>query len=554
MYDILISGGTVVDGSGEAAHAADVGIKDGTVAGIGANLSAGGDSQIDATGLIVAPGFVDVHTHYDAQLSWDPCATPSIWHGVTTIVTGNCGVGLAPCRPEDREAIMWDLVNVEAMSFDVLDQGIQWGWGTFPQFLESLAKPGLGPNLGAYVPLAALRRYVLGPEASERAATPEEAAAIARAYREALEAGAVGLAISQLPNHAGYMGRPIASLLASRDELAALCAEMRQLDKGIIEIALSKRAGTLTEQEFEMLEFLLEQSQRPVMWLLAPDEPPLAMQTLEQVQPLWQRGLRAVPQIAAHVRVSQFNLVQPPTFFTKLPSFKEVLNRSLEQQKATYADPAWRERFKDDLASGVSPLNWESVKVIRSHDSSLDGKSLADLARERGLTPGEVVLDIGLADGLETTFGRVRGEPDLTKILPIVKHDRTVVGLSDAGAHVSQHCHADFATSFLQSWWRQGQMLSLEQAVRSLTAIPAGSVGLTDRGRLQAGLPADVVIFDPKTVGTKGERTVQDMPAGGKRLVVDPIGVEAVIVNGRLMVHKGAVTEARPGQVLAPAV
>jgi N-acyl-D-amino-acid deacylase len=289
-----------------------------------------------------------------------------------------------------------------------------------------------------------------------------------------------------------------------------------------------------------------------VMWLLAPDEPALAVETLEKVKPLYDRGLRPIPQIAAHVRISQFNLVQPPTFFTKLPSFKEVLNRSREQQMATYRNPEWRERFKDDLETGLSPLNWEAINVIHSHDPSLQGQNLSALAEARGLTPGEVVLDIGLADELETTFGRVRGEPDLTKILPIVKHEKTVVGLSDAGAHVSQHCHADFATSFLQSWWRQGHMLSLEQAVRSLTAIPADSVGLSDRGRLHVGLPADVVIFDPKTVGTKGERAVDDMPANGRRLVVDPAGVETVIVNGTVLVEQGKVREARPGRVLAP--
>jgi N-acyl-D-aspartate/D-glutamate deacylase len=551
MYDLVIHGGTVVDGSGRTAFQADVAIQGGRVAEIG-QLSGDAASRVSAEGLVVAPGFVDVHTHYDAQLNWDPYATPSIWHGVTTIVTGNCGVGIAPCRPEDREAVLWDLVNVEAMSFDVLQEGIHWGWGTFPEFLQSLSEPGLGTNLGAYVPLAALRRFAIGPEATERPATAEETAAMCRAYREALECGAVGLSISQLPNHAGYQGRPIASLLASRDELRALGGEMKAMGRGIVEIALSKRAGTLSEEELDMLVFLLESSERPVMWLLAPDEPARALETLEKVEPLYARGLRPVPQIAAHVRVSQFNVSQPPSFLTKTPAFKQVLNRTPDQQMATFRDMSWRALFKENLTAPGAQLNWAAMRVISSDDAALNGKCLADLARDRGADPPDVMLDIALADGLRTTFGRVRGEPDLTKIRPVVEHPKTVVGLSDAGAHVSQHCHADFATSFLQSWWREGEMLSLEQAVRALTSVPAQSVGFTDRGLLQPGLPADVVIFDPNTVGTRGERFVGDMPANGRRLVVDPVGVQTVIVNGVPQVVNGEVQSTRAGQLLRP--
>src|SRR5581483_4610643 len=274
------------------------------------------------------------------------------------------------------------------------------------------------------------------------------------------------------------------------------------------------RSGTLPPPAMERLVHLLEASGRPVMFTLAPDDPPLALNTLEQIEPLYARGLEPIPQTAAHVRLSQFTLPQPPSFFNRLPVFTEILNRDLAEQSATFADPGWRARFSDELASDPAPLNWEAMRVVQSRDRSVQGKTLSDLAAARGVPPEIAMLDIALADGLETTFGRVRGEPDLSKVLPVVTHPRTVVALSDAGAHVTQHCYADFTTSFLQSYWRERKLLPLEEAIRLLTSGPAQAVALAGRGVLKAGAPADVVVFDPDTIGSSRQYMVQDMPAG----------------------------------------
>jgi N-acyl-D-amino-acid deacylase len=445
--------------------------------------------------------------------------------------------------------VMWDLVNVEAMSYEVLQQGIQWGWGSFPEFLASLGKRGLGVNLGAYVPLSPMRRYVMGTD-TDRDQTPPETERMCELLREGLEAGAVGLSISFSGNHVGHEGRPVPSRLASRAELTALCSVMKTMGKGIIQIASGGRSGTLPPPAMDRLVFLLESSGRPVMFTLAPDEPPRAMETLEQIEPLYDRGLEPIPQTAAHVRLSQFTLTQPPSFFNRLSAFGQILNRTVAEQSATFNDSAWRAQFQDELVNDPAPLNWAAVRVVQSQDKSLQGKSLTDIAADRGVDPTVAMLDVALAEGLETTFGRVRGEPDLAKVLPVVTHPRTVVGLSDAGAHVSQHCYADFTTSFLQSYWRERKLLALEDAVRLLTSDPAKSVCLADRGRLQVGQPADVVVFDPQTVGSTRQYMVQDMPAGGERLVVDSTGIGAVVVNGTPAVLNGAIERTMSGELL----
>ena len=432
-YDMLIKNGTVVDGTGAPRFRADVAVADGKIAEVG-TVADSAARVIDAADLIVAPGFVDPHTHYDAQICWDPLITSSSWHGVTSLVMGNCGVGLAPCKPESHEIAAWDLVNVEAIPFDVLGKGVTWDWQTFPEYMDAAARRGSGINIGFMAALTPFRHFVMGEESMDRAATPEETARIKALIKEAVAAGAFGFSTTNVAQHIGYQGRPIACRQASRDELTAYCNALRELDKGVIELALTNNVSIVDESEHALLDMLLAESGRPVTWLALlnrDDQPDATMNTLRAMEPLFQRG--AVPQVTCRPLIIQIDL-RKPFIFANLPCWKPAFDQPVEQQQAFYRDANFRAAFRKEMERPkVFTGKWERAIVHeagRPDTQALIGKSVAEIAEQRG------------RDGLDTFSGPVhRGRPATPIHLRTVQrgrgpHPRTDYARPDDGRPV----------------------------------------------------------------------------------------------------------------------
>jgi len=553
-YDLLIKNGTVVDGTGAAPRRADVGIANGQIAEIG-KITEGAKKTIDASDLIVSPGFVDPHTHYDAQICWDPYITSSSWHGVTTVIMGNCGVGIAPCKPEVREIAAWDLVNVEAIPFDVLSKGIKWEWETFPEYMDAAAKRGSGINLGFLAPLTPFRHYVMGEESMERSATKEETAKIKGLIKEAVVAGAFGFTTTTAPQHIGYKGRPLACRNASLDEYRAYANALRELGRGAMEVALTKSVSIMSEEEYQFLDLLLTESGRPVTWLalLNRDDLPEACQdTLRQAASLIRRG--GVPQVTCRPLIIQIEL-RNPFIFANLASWNPVFNQPKEVQAKIYRDTNFRNAFREALKKpDIFSGKWERLEVKEVFNPAmkpLEGRSVADIAKERGKDGVDTFLDLALEDDLDIQFTMALFNANEDRIPELISDPRTMVGLSDGGAHVDMLCDAGYATYMLGTWVRERSAMTLERAVQRITSEPADYFGIKGRGRLSPGMAADVAIFDFNTVGSarRGEMR-SDLPGGGRRLVMPARGIEYTVVNGEVLYEHGKVSDTLPGQVL----
>jgi N-acyl-D-aspartate/D-glutamate deacylase len=559
MYDLLIKNGTVVDGTGAPRRFADVAITGGKIVAIG-NVKDGAQRVLDASGLVVSPGFVDPHTHYDAQICWDPPLSSASWHGVTTVVMGNCGVGIAPCKPEVRDIAAWDLVNVEGIPFDALAQGITWDWVSFPEYMDAAQRRGLGINLAFLAPLTPFRHFVMGEESMERAATPTETAQIQALLREAMLAGAFGWTTTTILQHVGYKGRPLACRQASREELAAYARVLKQLGKGVIETTLTKSAGMLTDEEYDLLDLLLTESGQPVTWLAVvdrEDKPEAAQDSLRKAEPLIKRG--GVPQVNCLPMSNEFNL-RNPFLFGSHPSWKPAFNQTVEEQMRVYRDPAFRQAFRKELESPrIFSGNWNLVEVREAHNPALksfEGKTVVEIARERGKDPLDTFFDVALEDHLHTEYVIALFNVHEDRVAKLITDPRGMIGLSDGGAHVDMHDNAGYCTYLLGTWVRDKQIMSLEQAIQRVTAEPAAFFGIKDRGTLTVGKAADLVIFDYNTIGPKinpihHQEWKNDLPAGGRRLVWPADrGVQYTIVNGTILYEQQRHTGAFPGQVL----
>lgn len=555
-YDILIRNGTVVDGTGGARYRADVAIAGGKIVEIG-KVSESAKTVIDASDLIVAPGFIDHHTHYDAQICWDPLITCSSWHGITSVIMGNCGVGLAPCRPEAREIATWDLVNVEAIPFEVLAQGVTWDWTSFPEFMQAAQRRGVGINVGFMAPLTPFRHYVMGEESMERAATPEETAQVSALLREAMAAGAFGFSTTNGPQHIGYQGRPLACRLASREELKAYCNVLKGLGRGAIEIALNDSPGIVSESEYALLELLVGESGRPVTWLALlnrDDKPEACLETLRQTEPLLKRGAR--PQVTCKPLIIQIGL-RNPFIFANLPCWKPAFNQPPEVQMRLYRDPAFRQAFRKELQVPrvfSEKTLWGRLQVKEVGNpalKSLEWKTVAQIAQERGKDSLDTFLDLAVEDQLNIQFIMEVFNANEERIPELITDPRTMIGLSDGGAHVDMLCDAGYCTYLLGTWVRDKGAMTLEHAVKRLTSEPADFFGIPNRGRLAVGTAADVVLFDFNTVGSgKRPEMRHDLPGGGRRLVALAQGIEYTIVNGVVLYGGQKHTGALPGQVL----
>ena len=553
-YDLLIKNGTVVDGSGAQPVRADIAVAEGKIAEIG-KISDGAKKIIDASDLTVTPGFIDHHTHYDAQICWDPVISPSSWHGVTSVIMGNCGVGLAPCKPDVREIAAWDLVNVEAIPFDVLSQGVTWDWETFPEYMDAADKRGSGINLGFMAPLTPFRHYVMGEESMERAATPEETTRIAALLREAMQAGAFGFSTTNGPQHIGYQGRPLACRLASFDELAAYAGVLKDLGRGSIELALNDQPGVVTESDYALLDHLGTESNRPVTWLAMlsrDDQPDVCMETLRQTESLIQRGI--VPQVTCRPLSVQVNL-RNPFIFANLECWNPAFNKSEEEQVALYRDPdfrqAWRKTFEQPR---VFPGKWDRVDIQEVSNPALkqyEGKTVDEVARERGKDGLDTFLDLAIEDNLNIQYVMALFNADENRVAELITHPNTMIGLSDGGAHVDMLCDAGYCTYLLGTWVREKQLMPIERAVQRITSEPARFFGVPNRGVLAEGMAADIAVFDAATIGSPRRPEMRyDLPGGGRRLVVPAQGVMHTIVNGEVLYQDQQHTGDLPGQVL----
>ncbi len=548
--DLVIRGGTVLDGTGAPGRRADVAVTGDRITAIGDRLD--GRRTLDADGHVVAPGFIDIHTHYDAQVFWDPALTPSSWHGVTSVVAGNCGFSIAPCRPEHRALMVHTLEHVEDMSPATLEAGVPWDFETFPEYLDSVEHRGTVINYSAYLGHTALRLWVMGDEGYEREATEEELLRMQAVLREAVEAGAAGFASSSSATHSGDGGRPVPSRIADTHELEVIMGGLAQAGRGVVELLPGEKI-----------------KHKDVYWLQRKIGVPFTWTALLTVKGFpWHEGMAELnsneratgadvwPQVSVRPLVFSMNMAEPFTFNMN-PMFAALMDKPVDEKLAAFRDPEWRKKAQEELDEPkFFKPKWERLSVSETTKyPELIGKPISELAAERGVQPLDVILDLSCSENLETRFRSVLANDDDDAIEWLLNQDEMLIGLSDAGAHVSQLCDAYMATDLLGRWVRERGALPLPAAVRKLTGEPADVYQLTDRGYVREGMLADLAVFDPDAVGPGPLRRVRDFPADGERLVADaPEGMGHVIVNGTpIRVDGEAVAEAvasKPGRVL----
>ncbi|HYF46087.1 MAG TPA: amidohydrolase family protein [Acidimicrobiales bacterium] len=541
--DLILRNGTVVDGTGAPRRSADVGVADGRIVAVGEVPATHGAEEVDLGGAVLAPGFVDIHTHYDAQILWDPDLTPSCWHGVTSVVMGNCGFGIAPTRPEHRETIARTLENVEGMAFDALVAGIDWTFETFPEYLAAVDGLPKRLNVGVLAGHTPTRLYVLGDEASDREASEDEVAQMATIIREALEAGAVGFSTSGAPTHAGAYGKPVPSRLATFDEIRTLATQMGEVGRGVMQATVG--ANLFLDQFAE----ISTSTGRPVSWTALLSGMWGQGGAAGIVEATAQRGGQVWPQVACRPLVMQVTLADPFPMAT-MASFQEVLAVPHDRRADVYRDPEWRARMHADHGIWGDRLTKATIQETGRHTALVDGPTMADLAAERGVDPFDLMIDLALEDDLQTRFRIVLANDDEEELAGLLQDERTVLGLSDAGAHASQLCDANFSTHLLEDWVRNRGVLTLEQAVWRLSGQAAEVFRLEGRGRIEEGAAADLVVFDPDEVGSEPLERVWDLPAGADRLIARSRGIEHVWVNGTAIRRDGEDLDARPGVLL----
>ncbi len=536
MIDLLIRHARVFDGSGAAPVHADVAVHAGRIAAVGPQLDLAARQTIDADGLALMPGIVDSHTHFDAQITWDPTVRPSPALGVTTAVIGNCGFTIAPCRAADRELTMRNLTQVEGMSLDALREGIDWGFESFPEYLAQLRRAGCAVNVAAYIGHSSVRTYVMGADAARRAATAPEIAQMQAIVRDAMRAGAVGFASSTSPAHNGEGGLPMPSRLAGDDEMAALVDAMGEAGRGVY--MLTKGGDT----PIPFLESLAARSGRPVMiaaLLHNGTNPHAVFDDLAAIAAACARGHRLLGQVSCCPLTMDFTLASPYPV-EGLKSWQPALGLAGDALIAVLRDPAFRAAVRAELAAPTTfrlfNNEWDKVHVVetaRAENAHLEQRSIAAIAAERGHDPLDTMLDLAIGEGLATVFTAQLLNSDEEAVGRMLNHPNSIVSLSDAGAHLTFFNDAGFGLHLLGHWSRDLGAMSLPEAVRRLSSHPAGVLGLQQRGLIREGWGADLLLFDPATVGRGPKRRVHDLPAGAARLTTDAIGVHGVWVNGR---------------------
>lgn len=548
MHDLVIRGATVYDGSGSPGRIADVAVKDGRIAAIG-RIAGAARKTLDSGGLALMPGIVDIHTHYDAQITWDPMLSPSPALGVTTAILGNCGFGIAPCPAGLRETMVRNLSVVEGMDLGALLSGTRWEFESFAQYLEQLRRAQPYINVGVLAGHSTIRTAVMGEDASKREKPTEaELAEMQRQVREAMAAGAAGFASSFSPNHSGWGGLPMPSTIASQAELLALTGVLGEAGRGIFVMATGSRATPA------VMESVAAANGRPafivtVLTMYNEAQPEKALAYYAEVAAANARGHEVCIHTSCQPLSMDFTLRDPYPMLSH-DAFDRVRTATPEGLPGIYADPAFRERlrwnFKNPKQGILFYGNWARIEVTS------DNRTVAELAREAGKDPLDYFFDRALAENLDTGFvGKLYQNSD-AGVAPLLKHDAGVVALSDAGAHLIFLCDAGFGLHFLAHWVRETGTFTLAEGARKLTADPAKRYRIPQRGRLEEGNWADLLLFEPKTVGISPLKRLRDLPGGGSRMVRDPLGVQGVWVNG-VQVHDGkeyAALTGGPGRVL----
>ena len=546
MHDLVIRNALIVDGLGSALRPGSLAVAAGRIAAIGEDVGSGREI-VDARGLALAPGIIDNHTHYDAQVTWDPDLAASTAAGVTTAIIGNCGFTIAPCRPADRDLTMRNLTNVEGMSLEALRAGIRWEFETVPEYLAMLERNGAGLNLAAFVGHSSVRTFVLREDAARRAATAAEIEAMRTLVAEGMHAGAIGFATSTSPAHNGDGGIPMPSRLADDAELLALTGALG--GRGVF--MLTKGGHT----KVSFLEEVAARNGRPVVvaaLLHSNMSPDSAFRDLDEIAAANARGRRMSGAISCCPLTMDFTLAAPYPF-EGLSSWQPALGQKGETFKRAIADRGFRDAIRAELAEpAVFRLfsgEWDKVLVVESArpaHRALENRSLADIGRDQGKHPLDALLDLALEEDLATVFAALLLNSDEDAVARLIRHPHSLVSLSDAGAHLTFFNDAGFGLHLLGHWVRERGVLPLEAAVRKLTSDPASVFGIPDRGRLEQGCAADLLLFDPATVGRGPKRRVFDLPAGASRLVTPAIGVHGVWVNGARVVDESGPIPAAP--------
>jgi N-acyl-D-amino-acid deacylase len=557
MYDLLLKGGRLYDGSGMPSYNSDVAITGGKIVEIG-RLNGGAKRTLNVDGLAVAPGFIDPHTHMDAQLFWDPLGTSSCFHGVTSVVIGNCGLTLAPAKPEDRDALVKSFVRVEAISRRVLEEGIQWQWTSTAEYLNALGVR-LGINVGALVGHIAVRHYVMGEDAVERPATTEEVAKMKQLVRLGMDAGAVGFSTNQNPRHIREDKKPVASRLASDEELGSLLDVLGEMNAGIVQLS---GGGTDARGRIAYAAAMARRSGRPVLWQsishswTRPDHWKGMLEATARV--FQEEGLPIYAMTQAKPFEMRYTLLDAQCF-DEFPTWKSAMFSPVEIRKQMFTDAACRKKLRaeaiEETSASVFPRRWDVVNIDQvklAKNKSLEKRSVEAAAKLQAKDGLDCFLDLSLEENLETRFSHITTQGDPKAVCEILKHPSVVVGQSDAGAHMGYDARFGYCTAFLGRWVRDHGIMSLEEAVSKLTFRVASIFGLNDRGLLRPGMAADVTVFDPVTINTLEPEYVQDLPGDETRMIQRAAGVPYTIVNGELVIENGAPTGALPGKILRP--
>jgi N-acyl-D-aspartate/D-glutamate deacylase len=560
MYDLILKNGRIYDGSGMPSFIADLAIRDGRIAAIG-RISEPATKVLDADGLAVAPGIIDFHTHFDAQIWWDPLGSSSNEHGVTTVVFGNCGLTLMPCKPEDRDALIGNFVRVESMPRNSLKAGIPWEWKTHGQYLDALAHRPLGLNVATLVGHCAVRQYAMGEASVEREASESEISEMEELVRQGLAAGAFGFSTNSNQSHYREDGKPVPSRSAGLHEIERLCRVVGQSQRGAVQFT---HGAFATPEHVARIsrwyDTILSETRRPLIgesirhrW----SEPDLWRKQLDDVEERARRGAASFAMTSTRLALRRWNL-KDSNRLDEMPAWKKVMSIPLEARQEAFRNPEIRRELAAELTPGRPAINfsrrWDSIyvnKVYRSEHEGLQGKSIEEIARLQEKPAIDAMLDLSLDEGLDTVFEDSITQGDEKAVAAIFRSPYVMLGQSDAGAHVaSANPGFGFGTFLLSYWIRQRNLMPMEEAIRKLTFMPASIFGIRDRGLLRPGMAADVFVFDPATIDLEKPEQVNDLPEGAPRYIQHARGIRYTIVNGAVLMENGSHTGAYPGKVL----